>query len=75
MGGGGRALLHLGDRLVDGLSHIVDVFGCQAAHVDASTGHQVDVLLFDHVCHLLGCETHDGKKSNLHLSPWTPASR
>lgn len=52
-------LLDLGDGLMDGLSHVVDVFGRQAAHVDTSAGHQVDVLLFDHVRHLLGCDTHN----------------
>lgn len=73
--GGGGALLDLGDGLVDGLSDVVDVFGCQAAHVDAPAGHQVDVLLLDHVRHLLGCETHDRERQKLHLSPWQRTRR
>ena len=48
-------LLDAGDGVVDGLGHVVDVLGGQTTHVDAAAGHQVDVLLFDHVLHLLGC--------------------
>lgn len=51
-----QPLLDRGDGLVDGLSDIVDVLGGQAAHVDATAGHQVHVLLFDHVLHLFGCK-------------------
>lgn len=38
-GGGGLfiLLLHLGNGLMDGLGHIVDVFAGQTAHVDATT--------------------------------------
>lgn len=32
-------LLDLGDSFMDGLRYIVDVPGCQAAHVDPTTGH------------------------------------
>lgn len=42
---------------MDGLGDVVDVLGGQAAHVDATAGHQEHVLLFDHVLHLLGCGT------------------
>lgn len=59
VGGQKQPLLDLGDGLVDGLSDIVDVLGGQPAHVDATAGHQVHVLLLDHVLHLLGCETHN----------------
>lgn len=52
-----RSSLDLGDGLVDGLGHVVDVLGGQPAHVDAAAGHQVDVLLFDHVFNLFSCET------------------
>lgn len=54
MGGHKQPLLDFGDGLVDGLSDIVNVLGGQAAHVDAAAGHQVHVLLFDHVLHLFG---------------------
>lgn len=57
VGGQKQPLLDLGDGLVDGLSDIVDVLGGQAAHVDATAGHQVHVLLFDHVLYLFGCNT------------------
>lgn len=58
MGGQEHPLLDLSDGIVDGLSDIVDVLGGQTAHVDATAGHQVHVLLFDHVLHLFGCKTH-----------------
>lgn len=57
MGGEELPLLDFGDGLMDGLSDVVDVLGGQTAHVDASAGHQVHMLLFDHERHLLGCET------------------
>ena len=57
-------LLDAGDGVVDGLGHVVDVLGGQTTHVDAAAGHQVDVLLFDHVLHLLGCER-KGRESSL----------
>lgn len=53
-----RPLLDSGDSVVDGLGDVVDVLGGQAAHVDAATGHQVHVLLLDHVVHLLAWRRH-----------------
>lgn len=58
VGGQKQPLLDLGDCLVDGLSDVVNVLAGQAAHVDATAGHQVHVSLFDHVLHLFGCKTH-----------------
>ena len=49
------SLLDLGDSLVDGFGHIVDVLGGQTTHVDAAARHQVDVLLLHHILHLLSC--------------------
>jgi len=49
-----RSSLDLGHGVVDGLGHVVDVLGGQAAHVDAAARHQVHVLLFDHELHLFG---------------------
>lgn len=55
---GGCTLLDGGDCIMDGLSNIVDVLGGQTTHVDATTGHQVHVLLLNQVLHLFGCKTH-----------------
>lgn len=63
---GRRPLLDRGDGIVDGLGDVVDVLGGQAAHVDATAGHQVHVLLFDHVVHLLAWRTHH----NSAVMPW-----
>lgn len=54
-------LLDFSDGLVDSLGDVVDVLGGEAAHVDAAAGHQVHVLLFDHVLHLFGCSTEKQK--------------
>lgn len=48
-------LLDLGNCLMDGLGHIVDVLAGQTAHVDATTGHQIDMFLLYHVFHLFSC--------------------
>lgn len=70
MGGRGRRpLLDRGDGVVDGLGHVVDVLAGQAAHVDATAGHQVHVLLLDHVVHLLAWRT----QCNTAVTLWTPA--
>lgn len=37
--GSGSHLLHAGDGLMDGLSHVVYVLGGEAAHIDTTTGH------------------------------------
>lgn len=47
------ASLDFCDGFMDGLGHIVQVFGSQATHVDTPTSHQVDVFFLDHVLHLL----------------------
>ncbi len=73
VGGHKQPLLDLGDGLVDGLSDIVDVLGGQTAHVDATAGHQVHVLLFDHELHLFGCKTHDNTPT-VTQSPGSDAS-
>lgn len=54
----GEPSLDLGDGVVDGLSHVVDVAAGQTAHVDAAARHQEHVPLFDHELHLFGCNTH-----------------
>lgn len=38
-------LLDPGDSFMNGLSNVVNILGGQATHVDATAGHQVDVLL------------------------------
>lgn len=71
---GGRRrwpLLDRGDGIVDGLGDVVDVLGGQAAHVDATAGHQVHVLLLDHVVHLLAWRTHH----NSAVMPWISTLR
>lgn len=50
--------LDRGDGFMDGLSNIVDVLGGQTAHVDATAGQQVHMLLLDQVLHLFDCKTH-----------------
>lgn len=57
----GGALLDLGHCLVDGLCDIVDVLGGETTHVDTTAGHQVDMLLLNHVLHLLSCRK-EGKE-------------
>lgn len=54
----GTPLLDRGDGFMDGLSNVVDVLGGQTAHVDATAGQQVHMLLLDHVLHLFDCRTH-----------------
>lgn len=49
-------LLDSGDGFMNGLSDVVNILSGQATHVDAATGHQIDVLLLHQVLHLLGCE-------------------
>lgn len=49
-------LLDLGHSFMNGLGDVVDILSGQATHIDAATGHQIDVLLLHQVLHLFGWE-------------------
>lgn len=70
----GVSSLDFSDCFMDGGSHIIEIFGGQATHVDPAAWQQIDVLFVDQILNLLGVQPGEAEHANL-LSDVRPGPR